>query len=234
MKNIDKTRFDRLLSLCQEIGLLYEPGLVFIGGIGVFLHAVNHAEVKELAEATQDADLYISVAGYSDLREIEELTANNRLSKHEFKKGGFSFDVYTERQSKLPVPYSHVSARAQSYDGVRVAAPEHLLILKLDAAVERKGSEHGRKDIKDIIRLFLVSASRKAFDTKACCSFMQDRHYAMLEEISKGPEFLSLALGNAKHAKQMRTRFDLLLNLIRKEYLGDGEPAWRPGRSKAG
>ena len=214
--------FESLISLCHEVGRLYEPGLVFIGGIGVYLHAVNHADVKELAEATKDADLYISVAGFSDLRDIEELTANNRLSKHEFKKAGFSFDVYTERQSKLPVPYANVSAMAHVYDGVRVASPEHLLVLKLDAAVDRKDSEHGRKDIKDIIRILMVADSIQCFDVEAACAFMRDEHLAMLEEIVKGPEFLAISLGNAKMAKALRSRFNAVFDAIRKQYLGDG------------
>ena len=79
--------------MCHEIGRLYEPGLVYIGGIAVYLHAVNAEGVRDLSEATQDADFYISVAGFSDLRDIDELSSNSRLSKHEFRKGGFSFDV---------------------------------------------------------------------------------------------------------------------------------------------
>ena len=207
--------FNRLVSLCHEIGRLYEPGLIFIGGIGVYLHAVNTPGLAELAEMTQDADLYISISGFSDLREIEELSANARLSKHEFRKNGFSFDVYTERHSRLPVPYAEVAADAREYDGVKVAAPEHLLVLKLEAAVERKGSEHGRKDIKDIIRLMLV-AEKSTFDPGDCAAFMQDRHLEMLEDIGRGPEFLSLARGNAKEAKIMRSKFATVLGSIRK------------------
>ncbi len=207
--------FGRLVSLCHEISRLYEPGLIFIGGIGVYLHAINTAGLKEIAEATQDADLYISIAGFSDLREIEELSPNTRLNKHEFRKGGFSFDVYTERHSSLPVPYAEVAADAQQYDGVKVAAPEHLVVLKLEAAVERKGSEHGRKDIKDIIRLMLVAQASK-FHPERCVAFMQDRHLVMLEDIAKGPEFMSLARGNAKEAKAMRSKFSSVLDSIRK------------------
>ncbi len=209
------TDFSRLVSLCHEIGRLYEPGLVFIGGIGVYLHTVNTPGLAELAEATRDADLYISISGFSDLREIEELSANARLSKHEFRKGGFSFDVYTERHSRLPVPYAEVAADAREYDGVRVAAQEHLLVLKLEAAVERKGSEHGRKDIKDIIRLMLVAA-QSAFDPGRCVAFMQDRHLELLEDIARGPEFSSLARGNAKEAKALRSRFATVLGQIRE------------------
>ena len=213
--------FEKLISLCHEIGRLYEPGLVFIGGIGVYLHAVNRADVKELAEATKVADLYISVASFSDMRDIEELTANNRLSKHEFKKAGFSFGVYTERHSRLPVPYANVSAMAHVYDGVKVASPEHLLVLKLDAAVDRRDSEHGRKDIKDIIRILMVADSIKSFDVEAACAFMRDDHFAMLEEIAKGPEFLAISMGNAKMAKALRTCFNAVLGAIREQYAED-------------
>lgn len=218
MKNtLDASGFDRLVSLCHEIGRMYEPGLIFIGGIGVYLHAINSGDLKELAETTKDADLYISISGFSDLREIEELSPNTRLNKHEFRKGGFSFDVYTERHSSLPVPYADVAADAHEYDGVKVAAPEHLLILKLEAAVDRKGSEHGRKDVKDIIRLMLV-AQASAFDAERCVAFMQERHFNMLEEIARGPEFMSLARGNAKQAKSLRTRFSTVLESVREVY----------------
>ena len=77
------------------------------------------------------------------------------------------------------------------------------------------GSEHGRKDVKDIIRLMLV-AQASSFDAKRSAAFMQDRHLAMLEEIAKGPEFLSLARGNAKEAKAMRLKFSTVLASIYK------------------
>jgi len=205
---MDVALFAKLLPLCHEIGRLYEPGLVYIGGIAVYLHAVNAEGVRELSEATQDADFYISVAGFSDLRDIEELSANSRLSKHEFRKGGFSFAAYTERHSKLPVPYANVAAYAQGYDGLLVAAPEHLIVLKLEAAINRRDSEHGRKDVKDIIRLLLVAAhsekTGKPFDANEACAFMRQAHFEMLVEVMKSPEFAGLALGNAQSAKRMR------------------------------
>jgi hypothetical protein len=201
------SEFARLVSICRDIGRLYEPHLVFIGGIAVYLHTINAPALAALAEATQDADLYISISGFSDLREIEDVTANPRLSKHEFRKGGFSFDVYTERHAALSIPYAEVAAHAVDYDGVRAACVEHLLVLKLAAACERHGSEHGRKDMKDIIRLLLFADAR-GFTPRRAAAFMQDRQFAMLETIRRGSEFLGLALGNAKEAKAMRVRFE--------------------------
>ncbi len=209
--------FDRLVSICHEVGRLYDPHLVFIGGIAVYLHTINAENLADLAEATKDADLYISISGFSDLRDIEEVSANPRLSKHEFRKDGFSFDVYTERHADLVIPYADVASHAVEYDGVRVACPEHLLVLKLEAACDRKGSEHGRKDMKDIIRLMLF-AQAGSFDAARCAAFLQDHHQAMLESIRKGPEFLALALGNSKQAKEMRAKFALVLDRIKTAY----------------
>ncbi len=74
---------------------MYEPDIVFIGGIAVYLHAVNHELTRPYAEMTAIADVYMSLSAFSDLRDTEEVVQNARLSKHGFQKQGFSFDVYT-------------------------------------------------------------------------------------------------------------------------------------------
>ncbi|HWS25833.1 MAG TPA: hypothetical protein VN259_04585, partial [Xanthomonadales bacterium] len=202
--NMDKQSFSHLLAIVQETGQLYED-LVYIGGIAVYLHAVNHEQTREFAEATHDADFYISLANLGDLRSIEEVTTNKRLAKQEFHKSGFAFDVYAERQSDLPVPYSTVAAHAVEYDGVKVAALEELLVLKLAAAVDRHASEHGRKDAKDAIRI-LILATEIDFDPKRAAAFMSDKHFDRLSKIVDGPEFIALAHGNAKVARGLREK----------------------------
>ncbi len=194
--------FEKLMSVVTEVGTMYED-LIYIGGIAVYLHAINQESTKAYAEATNDADLYISIASLSDLRDIEELTQNHRLSKLEFQKGGFSFDVYAERRSKLPVPYDQVAAYAIEYAGIRVACLEHLIVLKLEAAVDRHASEHGRKDAKDVIRILLLS-NLCEFDPQRAVAYMRDDHFGRLEAIMGGPEFVSLAQGNAKIAKELK------------------------------
>jgi len=211
--------FEKLLAICNETGRLYEPGLIFIGGIAVYLHAINQPQVEPYAEATKDADVYISLASFSDMRDIEELSQNARLSKHEFQKGGFSFDVYTERQSSLPIPYSEIAAHAQEFSGVLVASPEHLLVLKLAAAVDRHASEHGRKDAKDVIRLLLVGATE--FDAELAVKFMKDEHLKHLHVIIDGPEFVALAKGNSQMAKQLRRSCDVLVKRIDRAFKGE-------------
>lgn len=198
----DETSFSDLLALVLEVGQLYED-LVYIGGIAVYLHAINHERTRQFAETTRDADLYISLSNLGDLRSIEELTTNKRPGKQEFQKGGFSFDVYAERQSDLPVPYDMVAANAVEYAGVKVAALEELLVLKLEAAVVRHASAHGRKDAKDVIRILILGSEIK-LDAERATAFMLPKHFDRLKKIIEGPEFIALAQGNAKVARGLR------------------------------
>lgn len=200
---MDDKKFQLLLTACHEVAMLYEPDVVFIGGIAVYLHAINHERTRVYAEMTVDADLYISLSALSDLRDIEEVVQNSRLSKHEFQKHGIPFGVYTERQASLPVPYADVIAHAVRFDGVAVAALEYLLVLKLEAAVDRHGSAHGQKDARDIIRILLLG-KEQGFNAERSVLFMRDDHLARLKLIVHGPEFIALAKGNAKEAKALR------------------------------
>ena len=215
---MDADKFQRLLTACHEVGGMYEPEVVFIGGIAVYLHAVNHTLTSAYAEMTADADFYISLSALSDLRDMEEVVQNSRLSKHEFQKQGFSFDVYTERQSSLPVPYADVAAHAVRYEGVAVAPLEYLLVLKLEAAVDRHGSAHGQKDARDIIRILLL-AKQQGFDAARSILFMRDAHLARLKLIVNGPEFIALTKGNAKEAKGLRQTCAQVFDAIEAAYL---------------
>jgi hypothetical protein len=206
IKPVDLAEFGRLLTICQELGEAFPDGLVYIGGIAVYLHTVNSELTRHLAETTHDADFYISIADMADLRDLEEVTPNRRLFKHQLIKGGFEFDIYTERHSALIVPYDQVVARAVSYETLKVASVEHLLVLKLEAYRQRRASSKGRKDAKDLIRIVLVSEKNRV-DSSVLDAYLSDDHRALLQDIARGPEFLSLAQGNAKQAKDYRQKF---------------------------
>jgi hypothetical protein len=206
--------FEVLLSACSEVSELFPEGVVFIGGIAVFLHAKNQPSTAEFAEFTHDADFYISLADMGDLRDIEDVTPNRRLSKHQMIKRGFEFDIYTERQSSLVVPYDQVVAHSKVYDMIRVAALEHLLVLKLEAFSDRKGSSKGDKDAKDLLRIAAVS-SHAGFDPGLAAPFLRDEHLDLLESVERGAQALSLAQGNAMVAKTLRGQFSDVVRALR-------------------
>ncbi|MFN0062929.1 MAG: hypothetical protein ACKVPX_10485 [Myxococcaceae bacterium] len=202
---MESAEFEQLVGACTELAQMFPDGLVFIGGIAVHLHVTNTASVRDLSEFTHDADFYISLADMGDLRDIEEVTPNRRLSKHQLIKRGFEFDVYTERQSNLIVPYDAVRAHAVLFEPFRVASLEHLLVLKLEAFRDRRQSAKGEKDAKDLVRIACVAqASKRAFDPSLAAPYLSDDHVELLELVRKGPAAVSMARGNAVLAKKLR------------------------------
>ena len=205
--------FNRLMGVCHELGTMFDQGLVFIGGIAVYLHAINSEREKGMAEATHDGDFYISLSDMADLRDMEEVTPNRRLSKSQIIKNGFEFDIYTERLSSLIVPFDEVIAHSVFYDAVRVASLEHLFVLKLEAYADRKDSAKGGKDARDLIRLSCLAQSI-GFDERLCCPFVRDDHLDLFERLKKSPEVVSLAEGNSVKAKQYRQEVCRMLDRI--------------------
>lgn len=204
--------FELLLLACHEIADQFPDGLIFIGGIAVYLHAVNN-QLSELADFTHDADFYISLADMGDLRDIEEVTPNRRLSKHQLIKRGFEFDIYTERQSSLIVPYAEIARESVSYERFRVASLGHLLALKLEAFRDRVNSSKGDKDAADIYRIAMV-AKTTGFDAQLAAPYLGDEHMALLDRIRRGPFAVAMAHGNAHLAKSYRAAVEAMSDAV--------------------
>jgi hypothetical protein len=185
------------------------PGAVFIGGVAVYLHASQ--KLERLAEASHDADMYIGLSDLTDLRDQEELTQNRRLNKQQFIKSGISFGVYVEKNNALAVPYDEILVESNSIDGINVASLGHLLILKLDAAIDRAGSNKGQKDIRDIIRILLLAGPS---DVDLAKPFFNDEHRAFVASLARSPTYFSLADGNAMVAKQYRQTASLVIDQL--------------------
>lgn len=221
---VQHQEFQRLLAVCAELGQMFEQGLVFIGGIAVYLHAINNTPaVRALAEATHYGDFYISLADMGDLRDIEEVTPNRRLSKSQLIKSGFEFDIYTERLADLCVPYDAVLAHSVRYGALRVAGLEHLFTLKLEAFRDRMGSAKGAKDARDLMRIAAVAAgSGVQLRPELIAPYLTDQHFSLFARLRKSPEAAALAAGNAVAAKKLRSNLDAVLSGIERQE-GDGE-----------
>lgn len=205
-----------LLRSVAEVSSWAPDEIVFIGGIAVYLHAVNHPATEALAEATRDVDFYVSISAFSDLREVEEVVSNRRLSKQEFRKGDVSFDVYVQRAASLRVSYEEVAAHAVSYDGIRVASVEHLLVLKLGAYADRRDSAHGEKDARDLLRMaYLVESAALSFSGERVAEYLDEDEMRLLGDIVKGPGPMQMAQGNAQRAKQIRSAMTALIEKIK-------------------
>jgi len=155
----------------------------------------------------------------ADLRDLEQLTPNRGLSKHQLIKRGIEFDVYTERHSALIVPYNQVIASSINFDLLKVAALEELFVLKLEAYRDRYSSTKASKDAKDLIRIALVAGSQiPKFNYVRVSSYLTEQHFERLGRVERGAEPLALAKGNSKEAKGIRAEFLKFVSGIRATF----------------
>ncbi len=99
---------------------------------------------------------------------------------------------------------------------MRVASLEHLLVLKLEAFADRKGSAKGDKDAKDLLRIAAVAKhSSTGLRPELVLPYLRESHLRLLELVERGPQVLALAHGNAMDAKRLRRQFAELVEAIK-------------------
>lgn len=191
---MEEEEWNDLWKVVIEVGERFGPGLVYIGGVAVYAHTLESELHRNLFKFSHDADFMISVSDYTDLKDIEQVTPNKRLRKLQFYKGGFEFDVYVENQNGLVVPYDEAAACSVVKSGIRVACIEHLILLKLKAYEDRRGSAKGQKDEDDLFTLLLlVSECGVQSDTIAR---MDDRMEELLAPVVHSDAAVRLTGGN--------------------------------------
>lgn len=189
----------------REMNEWFPDGLVMIGGIAVWLHAKTAIEDRYI-DLSHDADFYLSLADYSDLREIEVVTQNRRLGKCQVIKNHIDFDVYVENQTDLVVPYAQALAQSVVLDGTRCACLGHLLTLKYQAWQDRKQSPKGEKDRRDLARILITQAHCGELIPHAL-DYLSRASIPPLRQIAETPAlFKQMALGNAFAAKRLQER----------------------------
>lgn len=197
--------FSKILDLCASLSSELTD-VVFIGGVGVYLHLASHPLESVPLEASHDADFMISLSDYGILKDQEELTPTPRLAKHQMIVEGVEFDVYVERLSRLAVPYDEVFAHSKELHGIRTACLEHLLTLKLEALDKRGHSSKGDKDRRDLAKIGLMLG--KKVKKNLLKPFMREELLVHLKELSHNlPIFSLLCGGNSHQAKAMRLKF---------------------------
>lgn len=196
----------------SDITEMFSEGIIFIGGVAVYLHARSQEVPEGWLEFSHDGDFYISLADFSELRDYEEVVSNRRLSKYQFIKYGIEFDVYLEFNNNLRVTYQDVRANEQIIENVPVASLEHLLLLKLDAYNDRKGSAKGRKDERDIIRIGHLLSAPKRLKGDRLRPYLVERDLKLLDAIvRRSAEFSSMG-STQKQTDQLRSDFVSLLS----------------------
>ena len=123
---------------------------VLIGGWAAYIWTKTHK--------SKDIDLVIE--GFEDLSYLKkeyDLRKNDSLKKYEIKLEEIDIDVYAPFFSKLAIPPEDIQSLSTTVEGIRVATPEALLVLKQGAEIDRSSSIKGEKDRIDIMTLLLHS-----------------------------------------------------------------------------
>lgn len=216
MAAIDPEQWAILWAGVCELSAYFPDGVVFIGGVAVYLHARAENVSDRWIEFSHDGDLYMSLADFADLRDIEEVTVNRRLTKHQFIKNGIDFDVYLEHNNGLRVTYADARGQAMVIENVRVASLEHLLLLKLDAYADRKGRAKGRKDERDLIRIAHLMAPPYQIRRKQLATYLSSRDVILLNSIERASsEFVEMSPDH-RQIKRLRKDFGLLVDQVRR------------------
>lgn len=213
MARVSREEWAKLWAGVRELSEWFPDGLVFIGGIAVLLHVRGQKLPERFIELSHDGDFYLSLADFADLRDLEEVTANRRLNKHQIVRDGIEYDVYLENHNDLRVKFSDVMQASQVIDRVRVASLEHLLILKLDAYSSRRGSAKGSKDERDLIKIcFLLSKSPP--HRARLAGYLSSKDVDLLGRLEKSSEYMPLCNANAHEARALRQSVAAVISRI--------------------
>jgi len=144
--------WNKLFELKEKINF------VLIGGWAVYLYTKRN-------KATKDIDMIVDYNTLAYLQANYQVNRNDRLRKYDVKlEEGFDIDVYVPIYSKLVIPVEDISNLTTTKEGFVMPRPEVLLILKLNAFIDRQKSPKGRKDMTDIAGLvFFANCDFKFF-----------------------------------------------------------------------
>lgn len=207
---LEEEEWNKIIGCLHELMEWFPEGMILIGGVAVYLHA-KHKQMDDLLEASHDADMYLSMSDYIDLRDIEEVTQNKRLNKHQIIKEDIDIDIYVENQHSLAIPFYDISAHSVVVNGLRIACLEHLLILKVDAAMDRRG-EKKKKDNRDLAKIILLLDKP---DNNILDQWLTNDRLEYIFSLKRKTDlFLEIAKGNAHTAKQLAVQYSKNLGLI--------------------
>lgn len=183
-----------------------QPCLIVIGGFAIKTYGAERF--------SQDGDIMVDFRTLGELRDQFILHKNPRLGKEQFLLStGAEVDVYVENQHRFRVPFDEIQAYATRRDDLWVACPEHLLVLKLDAAKDRRHTDKGDKDIEDILLLL----TKATFENKQLLKdHLSSDLWGLLDEIVSTPgNWQKYAKNNYKVAAEMQAQGQALLNTLK-------------------
>jgi len=121
---------------------------VLIGGWAVYFYT------KSLK--SKDIDIIVDFSQLQKIKQNFSIEKNERLRKYQVKLEEIDIDIYLPFYSSLGLPVEEVVKQTVILSGFTLPKKEALLITKLNAYQNRKGSIKGQKDLIDILSLVLL------------------------------------------------------------------------------
>lgn len=171
--------------------LVKKYDFVLIGGWAVFLYS------KKMK--SKDIDIIVSFEELSKLKKEYELNKNAQLNKYEINLGEFDVDIYLPHYSRIGFPLEEIWDYCQNIEGFIVPQIEILLLLKLFAYRDRKGSPKGDKDKIDVIGL--LEAADFVWDIFRKFDKSRELENEIKEILQSVQRVRELGLGDQKMAK---------------------------------
>ncbi len=191
---------------------IYPDDLIVIGGVAVYLYSRSRPTLAP--EYTHDADFYIGEPGWLSLQDEFAVTKNARLSKASMRLHGIKIDLYPQYDHGLRIDYEVLAEATHEVDGVAVADPQHLLVLKLDAFRDRGRSETGKKDRRDITRLLVLLEDA---EPDLIAGILTDEDVDLLDEVLGSSSFMEISEKNAKRASTLRRRATKFVERLKEQ-----------------
>lgn len=132
---------------------------------------------------SKDIDIIIDYNVLAKIKETDEVFKNERLRKYEINTGNFDIDIYVPHYSEIGIDPAEIKNYTISKEGFIVPALEILLLMKLFAWHNRRGSSKGQKDELDIFSLAFLPG----FDWKKYLEFVNKFNFSEYNE-----EFIKL------------------------------------------
>lgn len=195
---------------------LFDGTPIFIRGVASYLYATYYGEDNIQAETSHDADLMVTQLDLNELRELYDVTRNNRLCKSQFILHKNEYDVYVENIHSLSLDYSHLFEDSILINRIRVPSLEHLLILKMAAFKDRISSDKGKKDERDLIKiLYFIDTVKNNIKIDDIYLLLEIEDLKVLEKtIKNSMEYNNLTNKNAYKNKAIKSSYLNALNKI--------------------
>ena len=126
-------------------GMKKKYKFILIGGWAVYLYS------KRLK--SKDIDIIVDYDVLAKIKKSDEIFKNERLRRYEINTGNFDIDIYLPHYSDLGIEVAEIQNHIVNKEGFSAPALEILLLMKLFAWHNRRGSSKGQKDELDIFSL---------------------------------------------------------------------------------